>query len=68
MPHRLFALVCTIVFVPPIGMLLLIVWPVTRIGGTLFAVELYLIALAMLTAGLSIILANAATDPRTRRR
>ena len=68
MPRLLFALVCTLTFAPPIGMLLLIVWPLTRISGTLFEAERDLIALACLTAGLSMVLANAASDARTRRR
>ena len=68
MPRRLYALVCSIALAPPIGMLLLTLWPMTRISGTLFEAELDLIALACPTAGLSIVLANAATDPRARRR
>lgn len=68
MPRLLYALVCTLTFAPPVGMLLLILWPMTRISGTLFGAELNLIALACLTAGLSMVLANAASSPRTRRR
>jgi hypothetical protein len=68
MPRWLYAFVCSIAFAPPVGMLLLILWPMTRISGTLFEAEFDLIALACLTAGFSIVLANAATDPRTRRR
>ena len=68
MPRWLFALVCTIAFAPPIAMLLLIMWPLSHISGRLFVAELDLVAVATLTTGLSILLANAATDPRTRRR
>ena len=68
MPPWLYALVCSIAFAPPVGMLLLTLWPMTRISATLFEAELDLIALACLTAGLSIVLATAATDPRARRR
>jgi hypothetical protein len=39
-------------------------WPLSRLSGRFYVAELDLIRLACLTAGLSILLANAATTSR----
>ena len=61
-------LAAAIAFAAPLGAILPVIWPLTRLSGRLFVAELDRIMLACLTAGLSILLANAATAPRNANR
>ena len=64
MPRWFTTLAAAIAFAVPLGTILLTIWPLTRLSGRLFVAELDLITLACLTAGLSILLAHAATAPK----
>ncbi|WP_336491024.1 hypothetical protein [Methylobacterium nigriterrae] len=61
MPRWLIVPVYALILFPPAGMLLLIVWPLTRLSGVLFAQDLEVFALAIAAAGVSLLLATRAT-------
>ena len=62
MPRWLTSLVCALLFFPPIGMTLLTLWPLLRLGGSFIARDLEAFALAGLAAGVSLLLAVVAAD------
>ncbi|WP_336492934.1 hypothetical protein [Methylobacterium nigriterrae] len=74
MPRWLAVSLYALILFPPAGMLLLILWPLVRLSGSVFTLELEVILLGGLTAGLSFVLALIAASqavnsrlPRNRR-